>query len=62
MFGEIQESTNQVGILCSIAGNLSSSSITLMAMNLGVPGVRPSLVSCFLTKFLLQTPYYGWLC
>ena len=35
-------------VACSFGGNLSSSSVTLMAMNLGVPGVNPSL--CFMAS------------
>ena len=33
-------------VACSFAGNLSSFSAALMTINLGVPGVRPSL--CFM--------------
>ena len=32
-------------VACSFAGSLSSSSATLLAINLGVPGVRPICVS-----------------
>ena len=46
MFGKIQQSTNPTSV-CSMlfSGNVSSSSVALMAMTLGVPGVNPSL--CF---------------